>query len=239
MASRPGKTFNAIRRLRLRQQNWGVYALSLFVALVFWVFNDLGNTFQTRIRYPILIKYDTQRQVLTGKLPESFQVSVTGTGWQIARCMWEDHEPIEIKINPLAELPIINLQRYLFSLKEELSELNVNGLTDEAIEVPLELKSSKTIQFALADSSILEGLDANSQLSFLPATVMVSGPASVIDTMSEVMQLQPAVDRLTEGYTEKFNLPSLKKMHCELSSRYVILSLDAVKTDPEVQPTAP
>lgn len=136
-------------------------------------------------------------------------------------------------------MPIVNLQRYLFNIKEELSELTVNGLADEAIEVPLEQKSSKEIRFALADSSILKGLPTNSKFTFLPASVKVTGPSSVIDTMPRVMRLQPGIEQISAGYAEKINLPQLKKQHCEYSSRSVILSFEAVKNDSAALPPSP
>ncbi|GAO28965.1 hypothetical protein JCM15548_11112 [Geofilum rubicundum JCM 15548] len=87
--------------------------------------------------------------------------------------------------------------------------LNMDRLTDRKVPVRLNGEISFEKQFILADS-----------IRFVPDSVLISGPASVVDTVMAVYSKPLVIEKLKEDYSQKIALqkhPSLKLGHNEVA----------------------
>ena len=174
-----------------------LYAAFLLLSSLMWFFNKLGEETNSTLLYPVtFINMPVQKVVVNG-LPDNFDLTVHGRGWDILRYkMGKSPEPI-----------VINLSRLNHILSKESTidfSLATNALTEEIksqlpANINLTLIQPDTIRFVLSNYSekrvvVKPVLDLtfehqcliDNKIDVSPAEITVNGPDIILDTLTAV-----------------------------------------------------
>ncbi len=174
-----------------------LYAAFLLLSSLMWFFNKLGEETNSTLLYPVTFVNMPVQKVVVNGLPDNFDLTVHGRGWDILRYkMGKSPEPI-----------VINLSRLNHILSKESTidfSLATNALTEEIksqlpANINLTLIQPDTIRFVLSNYSekrvaVKPVLNLtfehqcliDSKIDVSPAEITVNGPDIILDTLTAV-----------------------------------------------------
>lgn len=234
MSSQAKTILNNLLKPNFNTKNWGIFAYSLLAALTFWIFNALGNTFDTILTYPVKVVYPKDQWIAVEPIPQETTVKVSGTGWFLTRYMWNQPEPITISIDSANKKLTHNTSQFLGQVREFLPGLSVSGFVQEEINLPLEplVRKEQVPVLALgAEAYIARGYSMSGSIEFLPPLITISGPESLVDQLPDTLYIKPQQSNITQDYAEKIKLPSLPSKLLSYQNNTLIISFNAVKYD--------
>lgn len=174
-----------------------LYLAFVVLAALMWFFNKLGDETNDRLLYPVtFINMPVQKVVVNG-LPDNFELTVQGRGWDILRYkMGKSPEPIVINLSRLNHIlskeSTIDFSLATTSLSEEIkSQLPTN--------IVLNVIQPDTIHFVLSNYSerhvpVVPVLDLtfdhqcmiDDSITVSPNEITVNGPDIILDTLTMI-----------------------------------------------------
>lgn len=161
----------------------------LLAAGLFWQMNALNKTYTTRLELPVAWRFDTARFVPLRALPSGLPVIVTGQGWRLLRAN------LGLGIRPLELRPVPRGgTRYLPAaahrdVQNSLEPLKMDEWPGDTLRLTFDRRATRRLALVLAELPADGPPDAHpvpsrTQRRYVtrwePATILVSGPASVL-----------------------------------------------------------
>lgn len=199
--------------------SWKVVVLSFLGATTFWFFSALGKQYNTRIKAPLELVYDSDSLILMRPIQKYVEVDVTGGGWDLFRQrLWFGNDPILIDTDNPASIKFLTRPTILPMVSDHLKQFQINFLYTDTLHIDIDRKVSK--QVTLAVDSLAISLEDNyrivSPIAVMPDSAIVYGPKRFIDTLEgiyiipvEAQEIDRGFDRfLTLGLLEGFSISS-------------------------------
>ncbi len=186
--------------------NWRAILLSVIAATTFWFFNALNKSYSTRLNYPLEFNFQRDSVVVVSPLPNRIIVDVTGGGWNLVRKTFLlSAGPVVIDLDNPTEIKFLTRATFLPLISEELSGLTLDFVLTDTLFVNIEPKISKVI-YPLVDSlsvPLEEGYRIISEIRLEPDSLVVEGPKSMIDTISDTYYLQMTDNSIDNSYNDE------------------------------------
>ena len=183
--------------------NWKVVVLSLIGATTFWFFNALNKSYDARISYPIEFIFDRDSVVVMKPLASTLSIDVTSGGWNLMRkTFWFNVTPIKVSLDNPTEIGYYTRSSLLPLVSDQLDELKINYLVTDTVFIDIEQKMSKKVRLRI-DSLALNLADnyrMTSPIKIEPDSVMLVGPKSFVDTLSNIYQLELPIREISGNY---------------------------------------
>ena len=221
------------RLLKLKQilsnRDAYIFLVFLLISTAFWFLNALRDDYLTNFTYPVRFINVPQNEIIVDGMHQKVDLKVKASGFSILRQrLNSSFVPVFYDISQMRRL-VRNDQNMAYVLSRsqlgnvrdqllvgmELVDINpdtlfliMDQLMDRKVPVLLNGDIGFEKQFILADS-----------VRFSPDSVTVTGPASIVDTISAVYSKHLVIDKLKENYSKKVSLekyPSVKVSHNEV-----------------------
>ncbi|MBI9067400.1 MAG: hypothetical protein JEZ09_08920 [Salinivirgaceae bacterium] len=214
------------------------YMVFVGIATIFWFFNKLGNDFTTTIDYPVRYANMPKNKVLVNELPKNLHLNVNSFGYKL----------LIYKLSPAPYPVVINLEDYIkqinnpnikqFQLNTRYAREEINKQMPNDIEVLDILPDTISFQFA----NILEkkvpvkanvSLDFDQQcmldglISFIPDSIIVKGPHTILDTLSGVFIKKQVFSSLNKPLQRNVLIKEIKQV--KYDKKRVIMNLPVSK----------
>jgi len=203
-----------------------IYLFFLVVSLIFWYLNALSKDYTTDIYYAVNYEDFPKGKILINELPAKIGLKVKGFGFTILRCVLAGYvKPLSLSLNqyPIEVLTRNNNTQYFLLTKyardyiatqitNELQLLDVKpdtlflNLTD-VLEKKVPVKLKLNLHF---EKQYMQGHEL-----LKPDSVLISGPNSIIDTMSYVETRELKKKKVNDTIIQSLEILKINKITCQ------------------------
>jgi hypothetical protein len=198
--------------LRFNNRNWKAVVLCIFAAMVFWFFNALNKNYTTNINFPLAFDFDRERYIAIRPLPEVVRFNVTGMGWNLFR------RSAGLKIPPLV-VPLpqpTDVKKIVGSTLPALvtnqpEGFAINFVLTDTLHLAIEPKTERLINLRVDIPTLLlkEGYGLVSDIKITPDTVRVEGPAKLINSLPDYLDLKLSERNIDSDFQEHIEVKFL------------------------------
>lgn len=212
--------------LRKKIVNRDVAVFSFFLVLSFflWFLNALGKDMTGTINFPAHYINISRDKALVSDLPENISLTVRGPGYSILKHkLISNKPPLQIDLAKVSHRVTRDDQRYefyilTFALREDFrrrlrEEFEIMAVQPDTIHFAFDLIASKSVpvkpdvQAVPQKQYMLYGL-----VTSKPDSVVISGPATVIDTIDAVSTKPWRTEQISATTTVSLQLESMKNV---------------------------
>jgi hypothetical protein len=162
-----------------------------------------------RISYPISFVYNPKTQIPVTEPPKEVVINVAGKGWKLLR------KALNLRIQPaIIDLTNRSNAKYLTArqlrphISVALNGLDLNYIVTDTIYFNFEKLVSRKMPLTLnlADTVLAEGYQLAGKPAISPASVIVSGPASLVKALPEPYPIHLPDSDIAANYQKKIAL---------------------------------
>jgi len=193
-------------------KRWKVVVLSFLGAATFWFFSALGKEYSYRFKHPIEFVFDRDSLIAVQDLPDYVEIDVTGGGWDLFReTNWFGADPVIFDLENPAAIRYLTRPTILPILTDQLSQFRVNFLFTDTLFIDIDRKDTRLVQLDV--DSLRISLDPEyritSTIVIEPDSVVISGPESFLDTLSDLFIVPIEADEIDRNFNRylKLGLP--------------------------------
>jgi len=215
-----------------------VFSFFLVVATLLWYLNKLSNDYTTILEFPIRIVNNPKGKVIVGEPANSLQLKVTAYGYNLLRySLGSSMMPLTIDLLNAPVIPLRNSETRYYLLTSKIIHSFESQLSSE---LTLEEIQPDTIFFEFADLvakrvNVVPDLRVSFERQYMqsgplvvePDTITISGPSSIIDTITNIKTLPLVYDKLYLPLEEMATLPKIQQVG--FSHRKVMVKLPVEK----------
>ena len=190
---------------RTLRSEWGTFVWCFAVAAVLWVFTALNEPYTSSIT--VIAKYTNypKEKVFLKPLPDEFKVVTTAKGWDLmSNYFRRKAESITIDLNDYVKSDVL-ITRTLQDKFEQLmpQRITVGEVFPESISLVKDVKGSKKVPVRLVqDISYKDQFGLGGDITFIPDSVVITGPASVVKGIDHVdtdVDILKNLDKITNN----------------------------------------
>ncbi|MFO7922286.1 MAG: hypothetical protein R6U58_01165 [Bacteroidales bacterium] len=215
-----------------------VFLFFLVVSAIFWFLSALGRQYTTSIEYPVRYTNFPENMVMVGELPSNLELTVNSHGYTLLRYYISRRLlPIIFDVNSfsLNRLPDTNTRN--FYILSSVAANRISGQLGADIEI-LDIRPD-TLFFSFTDMvsrklPVKPVYDLQFERQFMikgsiavePDTLIVSGPASVIDTMEFVPTRTLRLTGVNEPVRRDLDIPEIDMLDFSENSVSVTIPVE-------------
>lgn len=217
-----------------------VFLFFVAIATVFWLLNALSKEYTATIDHPIRYYNFPKEKVLVGKLPTSIEIKINAFGFSILKYKYKlrtsfDAIDLDVKQLGLRKVSGTKSRYYILTryereriskqLKKEIKLLEVYPDTiyfDLADIVYNKVPVIPIVKFELDKQTMLNG-----DITVEPDSIQVSGPQTIIDTVSAVRTDFQDLKILSNTITRNIGIQSIEGV--KYDTKRVIVKVPAEK----------
>lgn len=217
------------------KRNMITYLICLVIATILWFLNALNKEYPAEITYPIKYTDLPKDKMLISELPQKMTLEVKGQGFAILRHQISNSFlPIVFNVNSdiLNNRDVLKQTILTARLKDKIQSQFSSGISLEHIrpdtivfefsrylsnQIPVipQLNYTLNKQFILKDSIRIE-----------PAWVVVTGPASIIDTLQAVYTKPVNLKELSGDVSRTVALQKNNEVHTDITETTVSIAVE-------------
>jgi hypothetical protein len=217
-----------------KAQDWKTIAWCFSLALVFWLFNALGQEHTTTLYFspsPLLPKSDTPAVCISPNIKQ-IGVNVSAVGWKLLpfTLRWS-LEKIPIKIEKIGTKQTIYQQQIIQYLNENIADLKVNYVLEDSFAFDYQYYLSKELTVQLPSPTVW--LAPNAAIinapSITPLTINVEGPEPFLKQISDSIDIQVPLQNISQNFEANMSLKLPEVPYLKFSQREVRVSFEVIK----------
>ncbi len=220
-----------------------VFLICFMIATVMWFLNALSKDYEATITYPVKYSNPPKNRFLADTPPAKMDIDINGRGFTLLRYKLLSFSPVNLDLDAITRniqpkqgkfaIPTVTL---IGNITEQLSsDIKINGISPEIIEVVLDSLISKTVSVILDVNVDFEPqYNLKNPISTNPQNVKITGPTSVLDKISVLKTKVVISNKLNSSIQQKIDLIHPGKT--TISPENVFLKIDVEKyTEKELQ----
>ena len=170
------------------------FTVFLFISMVFWMLNALGEKYTEQISYPLKYINLPKDKAESSPLPEEFRIKLSTSGYQLLEYYLSANiKPIVIDFDKAKSISKTEKCKYLLSenLKEGLTnsfkKSEIQNIYPDTIKFKFYQILSKRVPVeALVEYSLSNGYVEKGEIFSEPDSINISGPEQVIKNLDQV-----------------------------------------------------
>ena len=174
-----------------------IFLVFLFLSMCFWILNALQkDNYTTEVKYPVRFSNSGNTELVNGKLKRELTLKIKGGGFAILKYRLNNQFLAEsIDLSNLQRVSINGKRGAILSTKDYYKHIEnklVNGMelvgiTPDTLFIPLMKKVFKRLPVHVdATVSFERQCQYSGAIGVMPDSITVSGPESVLDTLSSI-----------------------------------------------------
>jgi hypothetical protein len=172
-----------------------LFVFFLFVATILWYLNKLSYEYTADVTFPLKIVNMPKGKVIVGEPPQSITLGVKAFGYTLLRYrIASSLSPISLNLNQIPLSPIANSETKFFMLTSRArssivgqlkGELQLEQIAPDSLFFEFTQLAEKrvevrpNIKYSFEKQYMLSG-----PIKVLPDSIIISGPSTLIDTIS-------------------------------------------------------
>lgn len=163
-----------------------ILIICMGIALIFWVFTNLSQDYDTEIKVKIEFTVPSER-ILKEPPPTLLNVSINGRGWDLM-FRYLGGKPGKLTFNlPIIDSQTISKTDLKKKIKDNLSaNISVTEITPESIVLNLDQPSEKLVPLVIrSEIKTIPQYQLIGQIQLLPDEIILSGPQSILANISK------------------------------------------------------
>lgn len=195
--------------LRFDRTNWKAFALCLFAAAVFWIFNALNKNYSTNLSLPLRVEFDETKYAAAEAIPAQLMVNINGIGWELLRKTLGQRVPVvTLPLERPTDVHRIPGAALVPQVVSQLGALQLNYVVLDTLRLAIEPKVSRKIKLTanLDGLTFKKNLGRISPVIILPDSIVVEGPKSYINALEETLRLNVVGKRIGGLYRESLEV---------------------------------
>ena len=215
-----------------------IFSFFLVVATVIWYLSKLSHEYTTILTYPVRFVNPPKGMVMVGEPPRKVSLKIKAYGYTLLRCK------MSAALNPV-EFDLSKVPMYLingsFSKQYILTSRAHNSVAVQfSSDVLLEGIEPDTLKFEFArvvekQVAVEPNIETNFERQYMlsgsividPKIITISGPKSIVDTISKVKTKQVKLAKLSQSVEKKISLVPIHQVG--FSHRSVKLTIPVEK----------
>jgi hypothetical protein len=193
--------------------NLRLIAGCLFVSSLIWIFNSLNRNHEAKLSVPLEIRYNKAKYMPLRLLPKHAIATVEGYGWHVFRTSsFEKHHKIILWLKHPGLHSQLDTAIFREYLEQHLtSDLEVKHVLVDSLDIPFDLKASKWLHMKVDKKSLSfdSGYELEEPIAFQPDSVLVSGPNSMLNKISDTVLVHIPYKKLDKNFSENIKLSYL------------------------------
>ena len=225
------------RRVKLNQR-LVIFLFFLIVSTVIWYLSKLSHEYSTTLSYPIRYESFPKGKILVGEPPRKIQLKVKAFGYTLLKCkMSAALSPIELDLNKHLSQSFEGSKPKQFILTYRLrnsiikqlgSDILLEGIEPDSIIVELaDVVDKKVIIQPTIEADFERQYMQSGNIIIEPENITISGPKSILDTISVIKTTQLKYSKLNQKVITKVSLIPINQV--SFSSRNVMLTIPVEK----------
>lgn len=183
--------------------------LCVISATVFWFFNSLNKEHTATISYPVAFSYDRAQFISVKQLPEHVALNITGSGWDLLRkSLGFKISPLQISLEKPVETHKIPPSSILPLALAQMGQTKINHVGSDTLFLQIEPRRSKTIRLAINPRRLRFelGFGLSSEIKLSPDSVLIEGPQSFIEQVSDTLVLPFTPGRISQNVKAELDI---------------------------------
>jgi len=195
--------------LRFDRTNWKALTLCVFAAAVFWIFNALNKNYATNVKIPLHFEFNKKKFVAVDPLPATLSLNVSGNGWDLLR------KSLGVKV-PAVSMPLerptetgkIVASSLAPIVASQLGNLKVNFIVTDTLRLKIEpiARRKMKLRADLSGVSFKKDFGRISSVVIQPDSVLLEGPKSFIESLSDTLFLRVNSSRVDSNVKESIEV---------------------------------
>jgi hypothetical protein len=195
-----------------------VFLFCLSLSILFWLLNTLSKTSSTQVLFDVSYINEPINKVILNELPKQLTIKIRGLGFDLMA--------YKLRINPsLVEVDLSRLEGlndevrsstlasvyFSNSIGNQLGEqLEIKAIFPDSIRFLFDKRVEKKVEIIPNIAlNFKRQFQLHGKIIVKPAVTTVSGPASVLDTLTEIYTADLILNELAETTTESIGFNSV------------------------------
>lgn len=222
-------------RTKLLNRNAAVFSVFLLLSFIFWFLNALSKDISGKVKYPVRYINFPEDLALVNELPDRIEIELDGPGYSIVKTKLKGNKTpliVDVANSGLSFHGDKGQQRsYImsFRLRETFrqqlrADYDIVGVEPDTIAFLFDRTIRKMVP-------VRPDIEINTQRQFMvngsvsckPDSVEISGPESLVDTITYVTTKQHTFNQLNEKLSKSLNVELIRKV--SISHKKVDISI--------------
>ena len=222
----------AILRLFNRKYDWKVMFVCLLATIFIWLLNSMNRDHLADVSYPIVFKYDNQELMQKNEESTKITFHAYGLGWDLLKLKLNWFvDPIEVDIKNKKKYKYVLASDVKPYLEDKLPIVEIRYFLSDTLYTGLDkVKKDKMKIYLDRDPDFLaEDYKIDGNIRINPEYVMVTGPASILDTMSHKILIKLSENNISDAYKEEISVPKPLNSQVKYGAEKVEVSFNVTK----------
>jgi hypothetical protein len=187
-----------------------IIAVAIIFSIILWGTISLSEEYYSNIEIPLKIIDFPNGYALSSEIPERMTIKVKGAGWKLFSLNVGQDVSYNVSINRDSGYINVNLLDYLTDNRWVISELEVIDLSPGSLSFSVERRTEKKIPLvANLNLDFKAGYGLATDIIMSPDSVLVNGPLSVINSLTELQTKEIVLSSLDKKTVENIGFIDL------------------------------
>jgi hypothetical protein len=187
-----------------------IIAVAIIFSIILWGTISLSEEYYSNIEIPLKIIDFPNGYTLSSEIPERMTIKVKGAGWKLFSLNVGQDVSYNVSINRDSGYINVNLLDYLTDNRWVISELEVIDLSPGSLSFLVERRTEKKIPvIANLNLDFKAGYGLATDIIMSPDSVIVNGPLSVINSLTELQTKEIVLSSLDKKTVENIGFIDL------------------------------
>ncbi len=211
-----------------------IFLVFLFLSMCFWILMALQkDNYTTEIAYPLRFSNSSDTELVNGKLKRELTLKIQGGGFAILKYHLKDPFLLDnVEVSDLQRVEIngvsgaiLNTKNYYKYIENKLDNgMELIGITPDTLFVPLMKRVTRKLPVHVdANVSFEQQCYFSGGISVRPDSIVVSGPESILDTLSFVSTIRLVYEELTDTLVRNVMLTDYEML--EFETKRVVVTI--------------
>jgi hypothetical protein len=204
----------------MQERRFITFFFFVVLSAAFWFIRSLGEQYESKIDYPVRYINFPEDKVLVWDVPYKLHLTVRGKGFSILRSKLNlDLIPIRFDINSFSldskgvDTFFVVTESVKEILSAELKDMTILDIAPDTLFFKLTGIKVKKVPvrpvLAMNNKFFRQQFMLNGRIAVDPDSIIISGPALIIDSINHVETVPISYTNLADTVTARFNLRAL------------------------------
>ncbi len=235
---------------RQLRQKYLVFLFFLAISFVAWFFRSLSDTYIADIKYPVKYTNLPPNRILSQAPPDRLTLRVRSDGYTILSNMLKYKKPLRYNVNAFSLYSLSFDSTSVYTLTYNANDLLTAELNEKSKNIQIldinpdtlffnfsRVKKKKVplvIRIKPTDNLFQRQFIFNGNPYAVPDTIEVTGPSSIVDTLSKVFTRTLVLSNLSDTIVKNVNLEKVNRLEFQTKKVMVVVPVDEF-TESEVR----
>ncbi|MBK6915531.1 MAG: hypothetical protein IPH11_18380 [Ignavibacteriales bacterium] len=206
-------------------QNLSVIIISVIFSIIIWGSISLSSDYFAVIEVPLKLVNIPKGLTSGSVMPDKILIKVKSKGWKLISMNVASPAEFVVPQSVDSGFKFINLNNYLSENNWLSEDMQVMDIIPDTISFYIESIGTKKLPIeANLNLNFKTGYGLASEIKFIPDSVMVTGPKSILKKMKSIITERSTYNNLSEKIVERIEVKKLRGF--SYSADNLLMSLD-------------